>query len=392
MKKLINLYNEAEKEYNQLLIYYLKKELIYFFPLHIRFSKPNIKEDREIIKQKNDYLIENSKSKKGYGYIILWKETIKTKMQGDFTAPENIYFEDIDDYLKFIDKEKDYDLFKQNVEFILSEVPQLKNWIVENVNAINSNSENWLEILKVCRYFMEKYEPTDNLYIRELPIEIHTKFIEENKSLFDSIFTSVLPKYKINDKFKGIKNFEKRYFLNFNHTSIRFRILDINMYINNISDLSVLISEFENLYFACENIFITENLMNFLAFPKIHKSIVIWGEGNKVIVLQTINWLKDKQIFYWGDLDFAGLHILSELREHFPHVNSILMNVDIFEKYYNFRVIPYTLQKRNFPKYLNNEELKLFNKLIEIKDGKIRLEQEHIRQTELLKFLEELQK
>jgi hypothetical protein len=39
-------------------------------------------------------------------------------------------------------------------------------------------------------------------------------------------------------------------------------------------------------------------------------------------------WLHDRRLFYWGDIDTHGFAILDQLRNHFPHARSFLMDRD----------------------------------------------------------------
>jgi hypothetical protein len=51
--------------------------------------------------------------------------------------------------------------------------------------------DEWADILRVCRYF--QLHPRPNLYLRELPIKVHTKFIEEHKGILRELLEIVLP-------------------------------------------------------------------------------------------------------------------------------------------------------------------------------------------------------
>ena len=275
----------------------------------------------------------------------------------------------------------------------------MKEWIIKNPLLITENIENWNNLLKVCKYFLYEHQPISNLYIRELQIEIHTKFIEgdkknkSNKAIISSILNAILPEAKINNEYTGIKNnnFEKRFYLNYDKTLIRFRILDKNLYLNNISDLSIQAVEFFKLDLKCERVFIVENLMNLLCFPKTENSIVIWGKGNRASIIKSAQWLSEKEIFYWGDIDTWGFHILSSLREHFADVKSILMSRNIFEKYKQFAVKEDKPNKK-LPKNLTGEEEKLFEYLLSLSKDRNRLEQEHINQKEIIEMIQQIEK
>lgn len=80
---------------------------------------------------------------------------------------------------------------------------------------------NWDDALKVCQYFIQTRRP--NLYLRQLPIEIHTKFIEENITLIQSLLDFLIP-----DRIRSTtqKRFTERFFLKYDEPLIRVRLLD----------------------------------------------------------------------------------------------------------------------------------------------------------------------
>lgn len=125
-------------------------------------------------------IISQSKEKNNFGYTLKF-QTVKTKYLGTQDIPTTIFFDSEKDLLKFLGKEKEVELFKLNCETIITAFPVLKNWIVQNPQKVIQNQTEWTGILKVCNYFIKNPKP--NLYLRELPINVHTKFIERNQSL-----------------------------------------------------------------------------------------------------------------------------------------------------------------------------------------------------------------
>mgnify|MGYP006283843577 CR=1 FL=1 len=116
MTKLINLYEKAEKEYAKFLQNYVSDTLNVFFPLELKFSRPKKNDEREVIKQKLEYVEENSKQKLGFGYYIKWKQTAQSRTKGEITLIDKIYFENVDDYLKFIKKQDDFFFLKNSIK------------------------------------------------------------------------------------------------------------------------------------------------------------------------------------------------------------------------------------------------------------------------------------
>ena len=119
------------------------------------------------------------------------------------------------DFLKFLSKRKEVDFFKLNVNKITNVFPDLEEWIINKPIKVIQNQNNWDDILKVCLYF--KHNPTPNLYIRELPIKVHTKFIENNQGVIKELLDIVISDYTQKDK----KQFEKRFLVSVPETNKR---------------------------------------------------------------------------------------------------------------------------------------------------------------------------
>ena len=351
------------------------------FPMDIRSNK-SVGNSLAEYKKNVDKIISESKFKKAYGYSIDF-ENRKTKNLGTQSFPVNIYFETETDYLKFINREKEAECFKNEYKSILSEFTELKEWIIKHPQKIVNNCSVWKDILKVCRYF--KTNPKPNLYIRELPVKVHTKFIERNKGIIKELLDIIISE-NINSK---KTSFEKRFNLKYSEPLIRLRILDDEISANilsGLSDLSIPVSQFINFEIKnIETVYVVENEMNLLTFPENPSSIAIWGKGFQVSNLKNASWLnKISKFFYWGDLDVHGFEILSQIRGYFNNVQSILMDETTFNKFFegDKGAISNTQIKLN----LTSEEYQLYNK---IKENRWRLEQEKIPLPYLIEKLNE---
>jgi hypothetical protein len=76
-------------------------------------------------------LRDNSKEFKGYGYRVILVERQFEKI-GRQLVPEKISIETLEDYLKLISKQKEYNQFIGNLSLIRSEIPRLVEWIKRN--------------------------------------------------------------------------------------------------------------------------------------------------------------------------------------------------------------------------------------------------------------------
>ena len=77
-----------------------------------------------------------------------------------------------------------------------------------------------------------------------------------------------------------------------------------------------------------EQVFITENKVNGLAFPDMPGALVIFGLGYALDRLKEIHWLHKVALHYWGDIDTHGFAILNRLRSSFPDTASLLMDYE----------------------------------------------------------------
>lgn len=322
-----------------------------------------------------------SKEVKGYGYTIVWK-TIKTKLLGTQDLPSRITFETADDYERFLQKKKEVADFRRDAARISEKFPKLQHWIEKYPQKVIENSEDWADIGKVLDYFLKNPQP--QLYIRELPIEVHTKFIEQHKIVIGELLNVVIEEYINTNE----KEFEKRYNLRYDEPLVRIRLLDRTLatkFFNGMDDITIPVSQFLKLHIPITKAFVVENKVNFLTFPLIPNSIVIWGKGYGIASIKDSELLKSIDLIYWGDLDAQGFEILSQFRSYFAHVKSLLMDKATFDNYFEKEYG--TPSKISVKLNLTTEEEELYQY---IKVNNYRLEQEKIPQRyviEQLKYL-----
>ena len=317
-------------------------------------------------------LVSQSKEKKGFGYTIEY-QTVKTKTIGTQSLPTIIYFDTENDFLKFLGKEKEVEAFISDWQTIYSHFSELKDWIIQSPTKIIQHNGKWDSILKVCDFF--KTCPNPNLYIRELPVNVHTKFIESNQSIITELLDVIIQNHiNLNER-----EFEKRFNLKFREPLVRFKVLDKNIsqsFFSNLDDISIPVSQFERLRLPLKQVLIVENkttLFTTLTLPKMNETIAIFGQGNAVTNIQNAKWLNDINVLYWGDIDVHGFEMLSRIRKHFQHTQSVLMDKTTFEKFFENESGKPTTDTTTHN--LTDKEKELYNLL---KTNNWRLEQEKI--------------
>ena len=377
---------EALRWYNDFIIASIQD--VSFFPKDVRFGKikpADTLKDFSKIQKEIENLRQGSKDAIGYGYRV---DFIKIKDQkiGEQFFPSRIYFEIKDDYLKFIRKEKEYERFRRVTNKIISEIPQLKVWIINHPQKVIDNFEKWEDLLKVCKFFIKNPKP--NSYIRELPLDISTKFVEVNQATIRLLLDTLIEEHTNLDE----TDFEKRFNLKYKEELIRIRILDDTLaqkLFFGVNDISIPHSQFVALNLPCKRVFVLENhtnfsnIFNFLTLPHLAESIAIFGKGFQIGLLKNARWLSDKQIIYWGDIDAHGFQILSQIRGYFPQTRSCMMDFDTFNEFRDLAItgIDTTVTELD---HLTPDEHQLFTQLLEMKERN-RLEQEKIPHSYALK-------
>lgn len=168
------------------------------------------------------------------------------------------------------------------------------------------------------------------MYLRQVDIPgVHSKLIEAHRGVLVELLDIVLPPEIIDPIASGVSQFAKRYGFREKPVRIRFRVLDPEHALLPgafVQDITLDAESFALLDPKVSRVFITENEINFLAFPLVKDGLVIFGAGYGFEMLSKAEWLSRCRIHYWGDIDTHGFAILDQLRSQFDHVESFLMD------------------------------------------------------------------
>lgn len=334
--------------------------------------------DFEKYRKEHDELHAASREMRGYGYSVSWKN-VNHKTLGRQALPQEIAFITESDLLKFVRKEKEVQQFRKDLDAILTAFPLLNDWTKKHPLKVVEHAGQWSDLLKVLTYFSRHPQP--DLYIRELPIEIHTKFIEQHKGILRELLDKLIADYVLESE----QRFEAHFHLKYDEELIRIRFLDEKLsqaYGAGIKDISLPVSEFCALSWKVKAVFIVENKVNFLTFPPIADAIIIWGHGYGITSLKKADFLQHAPLYYWGDLDAQGFEILSQFRGYFPQTQSILMDSHTFDRF--FEGESGKESKISVTLHLTDAEQAIYEQL---KKNNWRLEQEKIPQNYVLEFI-----
>ena len=310
---------------------------------------------------------------------IEWRE-LNHRILGMQRVPQAAWIDSLDDALALAGKRQDAARYEQLLEMTRAREPRLVAWLAQRpLHALELAGE-WERLLAVVDWV--KAHPQPGLYLRQAEIPtVDTKFIEARRGVLTQWLDLVLPPEAIDNDRNGAAQFAAHYGFREKPSRIRFRILDERLVVIagvKRPDISLDADSFSRLVLPCRHVYITENETNFLAFPDVAQSIVLFGAGYGWESLEAAQWLTDCQLHYWGDLDTHGFAILDQLRGSFPHVGSFLMDRATLMAHEAFWGEEGTQVTRDLPR-LTAQEQDVFNDLRDnrIRHG-LRLEQERV--------------
>lgn len=382
-----DIVKKAERKVPEVLSAWLENRN--YFPMILRCDKTLTEDSYEVLHKELGLLLESSKDLKGYGYRVELKER-NTKRLGRQKLPENIIFDEAQDFWKYIGQEKQWIGFQQDTALIRKELPQLGDWLAGNPLKVITSAGNWTGLLDVCKYFIANPQP--GCYLREIPAQPHTKFIEENMAILDNLLTVLIGDFICKDG--GC--FEERFHIKTYERLLQVRFLDQNLakYFCGVAHIGITIPDLARLDLPFTRVIIMENkatysnIENFLTLPQLTNTIAIFGSGASVSVLKQIAWLKEKEILYWGDIDVQGFEMLSTIRGTFQQINAILMDKAVFNAF-STQLTTGPTSKINHINHLNKEEEDFYYYLKGLTKNN-RLEQERIPNWYVIKQLSEI--
>ena len=337
------------------------------FPMELRLRGPGTRALSERFEEVRGWI---RQLEAGRWYEIHWTE-INHRQLGRNRVPGRIEIASEREALQLIGKVEEAAQFRALAASTLGTFPELAEWLQRRPLTALASAPEWDRVLAVLRWF--RRHPSSGLYLRQLDIPgVDTKFIEQRKPLLAELLDAVLPGERSG------KTFEQRYGLATKPPQIRFRILDRRLAIAGLTDLAVIPREFAALDLPASRVFLTENEINGLSFPDTPGSIVIFGLGYGLERLANAKWLHSRELYYWGDIDTYGFHILDRLRAIFPQASSLLMDRETLLQHRDLWVTESNPCNADLTR-LTPPELALYDELRYNRLGpQIRLEQERI--------------
>lgn len=347
------------------------------FPRRLTLKGPTSKELAERFDEVRGWIARLDREAKHYR--LVWRH-VNHRVLGANAVPAEIWIDSLDNALNLIGKRREALRLSSITEDTRNCLPQLIPWLIKKPLRALELADEWSRLLAVVEWLREHPRPA--VYLRQIDLPgVHTKLIEGQRGVLSELFDLVLPEVAIIPASTGVTGFCHRYgFLN-KPSRVRFRVLDSNIKLLSVEgdqDITLSRESFSSLALPIVRVFITENEINFLAFPPVPETLVIFGAGYGFDNLASSSWLSQKDVYYWGDIDTHGFAILNQLRKFFPHTRSFLMDRQTLLEHQLLWGVETHPETRDLAR-LNEEESAFYDQLRHNHWGDgIRLEQERI--------------
>ncbi|MBE0501673.1 MAG: hypothetical protein IBX47_09545 [Desulfuromonadales bacterium] len=347
------------------------------FPRRLTLKGPDSRQLSERFPEVREWI--NQLSVASGSYRIEWR-SVNHRVLGSNAVPAEIWIDTLEDALGLIGKRRAAEQFATLVTLTAEKQPELLSWLAKRPLRGLQLAADWPRLLAIIAWLHRHPQP--GIYLRQIDLPgVHSKFIEGQRGLLVELLDLVLPAESVDTSQAGVSRFCRRYGFLDKPLRVRLRILDQNFRLlqtTSDQDISLTQQAFAQLNLPISKVFITENEINFLAFPQVPEALVIFGAGYGFENLATANWLKDREIYYWGDIDTHGFAILNQLRGIFPKTTSFLMDRRTLLSHRDFWGDEAQPETRELAR-LNCEEATLYADLRQNRLGeRLRLEQEKI--------------
>lgn len=262
---------------------------------------------------------------------IVWR-AFTHRVLGESTLPAELWLDTLPAALALIGKTQEAQRFEALLRATRTHDAALAEhiwpWLARRPLAALALADDWSRLLSVLLWLQT--HPRPGIYLRQVDLPgVDSKFIESQRGVLTELLDLCLPPDAIDASATGGGQFCHRYGFKDKPLRIRLRVLDAALALPALGpdqDITLTRTDFAQLALPVQRVFITENEVNFLAFPALPGSVVIFGAGYGFEALSAAAWLQRCSVFYWGDLDSHGFAILDQLRAHLPHAKALLMD------------------------------------------------------------------
>ena len=351
------------------------------FPRRLVLKRPGAKELRDRFDEARGWVAALGSTP----HVRLTMRAVRHRVTGTNSLPHEAWVDSLEDAAALIRKRSELDEFRRLVDETRDRHPVVLPWVARRPLRALQLAGEWPRLLEVVGWI--EAHPRPGVYLRQMDVPgVHSKFVEAHRGVLGDLLDLALPPESIDaDAPAGAAGFSRRYGFREKPDRIRFRVLDPTRSPlpagpgdTGDQDLTLDAASFAALETGVCRVFVTENEINFLAFPCMKEAMVIFGAGYGFENLGRASWLGNVRLHYWGDIDTHGFAILDALRARFGHVESFLMDRRTLLAFVSLWGTEDSPIDRDLPR-LGAKERALYDDLRDNRFGRqVRLEQERI--------------
>ncbi|MBA4027412.1 MAG: hypothetical protein C0473_04130 [Cyanobacteria bacterium DS3.002] len=303
------------------------------FPYKLRLKTPASNEMPSSFDQVRSWATEFRK----IPHVRIVEREFNHKVLGRNSLPAEVWLDSLEAAADFAGKNCECEKFREIIAISEEAHPLLIPWLQKYPLRALSYHKAWPLLLTIISWL--KANPQPDIYLRQIDMPgIHTKFVERHFSILSELLDANLDHAPSvtesrNIGITGLRGFEQRYRFKSKPILVRFRTYRnhghqlVDACDSSDIDNAIALESLKKTVMPAHTVFITENEINYLAFPLQPSTMVIFGSGIGVLgLLQSLEWLKEKNVIYWGDLDTQGFSILNKARKILPEIKSMLMD------------------------------------------------------------------
>lgn len=296
------------------------------FPLPIPYKRAARAGDPAALIRLKNFLRAESKAQNGFGPTIEF-ETTRTRRYGDGVLAGDISFDSLDDLTRYIGKKAEAGRVIAHAAIVTAAFPGARNWTAAQLRRLaEGDAAAWDGIVRAVRYFCEHPKPW--VYPREVPLGLHTKFLEEHHTVIIELLRSITPEV-LNESYTS---WQDRLGLRSSSEMIEGRFLDPDLAPQLPQHMLAPVKEWNRCAFNPSWVLITENRTTLLTLGALPGCLALLGKGYAAKRLAQIEQLRLVRVFYWGDIDQHGFEILASLRSLLPNTHSCLMDEETLDR------------------------------------------------------------
>ena len=351
------------------------------FPIRLALKRPSAAELRDHFDEARHW----SASLRSMPHVRITMREFRHRVSGANALPHEAWIDTVEDAAAMIGKRGEVAAFRRIVETTRSRHPSLVPWLARRPLKALDLAGEWGRLLDVVGWL--KDHPRPGIHLRRMDVPgVHSKFVEARRGVLGELLDCALPPEAIDARATGTAGFARRYGFLDKPERIRFRVLDPahalfpggDRHDVRGQDVTLDAGTFAALETGVARVFVTENEVNFLAFPNVEDAMVVFGAGYGFESLRRARWISRCGLFYWGDIDTHGFAILDELRTHFGHAESFLMDRETFLAFASLWGTERSPIDRDLPRLTAGERALYDDLRCDRLGSNLRLEQERI--------------